>query len=335
MIRIKDIAKKAGVSTTTVSNVIHGNTNKVSKDTIRKVQTLLEEYAYVPSMSARMLAGSGSQMIGILVGGRKNSIENGTFFNTMIRELEYQLHKRNYYMMLHYSDSPNESLKFAATWNVEGLITVGISEEDNWEIRQHCKVPLVSVDVYYRENWDVANVGTNDFKGGYLMGQFLLEQGHHKILFLSDNDIGVDNKRWQGVQAAGTDAGITIKKKQHMILPKKKEERHKFYRTNLIKQTKENDAFFYSSDYYAAEGIMECIIAGISVPEDISVAGFDDSEFALFPQPQLTTVHQSIRAKAVVAVKKIFGYIRGDAGISLREELDVSLVVRESVKLRK
>lgn len=167
------------------------------------------------------------------------------------------------------------------------------------------------------------------------MGQFLLEQGHHKILFLSDNDIGVDHHRWQGLQAAGVEAGIVIKKEQHMILPRKKEERRIFYSRNITKLVKENDALFYSSDYYAAEAIMEFITAGISVPEDISVAGFDDSEFALFPQPQLTTIHQSIRAKAVAAVKMLFACMREDAGIDLREEMDVSLVVRESVKLGK
>lgn len=333
MIRIKDIAEKAGVSTTTVSNVIHGNTSKVSKHTIQKVQKLLEEYSYVPSMSARMLAGRGSHMIGILVGGRKNSIEHSTFFDTIIRELEYQLHKRNYYMILHYSDSPNESLKFAATWNVEGLITVGISEEDNWEIQQHCKVPLVSVDVYYREEWGVANVGTDDFKGGYLMGRFLLEQGHSKILFLSDNDIGVDNRRWLGVKSACEENGIPMEKERHIILPEEKECRREFYRMELKKMAEENDALFYSSDYYAAEGVIQLMVHGISVPEDISVAGFDDSEFARFSQPQLTTVHQSIRAKAVAAVRKLFAYVREDVAVPLRDELDVSLVIRESVKI--
>ena len=64
MVRIKDIAKEAGVSPTTVSNVIHGNTKKVSKSNIDKIQKILEEHQYIPSMSALMLAQNRSRLIG-------------------------------------------------------------------------------------------------------------------------------------------------------------------------------------------------------------------------------------------------------------------------------
>ena len=166
------------------------------------------------------------------------------------------------------------------------------------------------------------------------MGRFLLEQEHQKILFLSDNDVGVDNRRWLGLKAACEETGIPMKKTQHIILPEEKDMRREFYRTSLAKLTAKNDALFYSSDYYAAEAVMQLMIQGISVPEDISVAGFDDSEFARFSQPQLTTVHQSIRAKAVASVRKLFAYIRQDAAVPLRDELGVSLVIRESVRIK-
>ena len=82
MVRIKDIAKEAGVSATTVSNVIHGNTKKVSKANIEKIQRILEEHQYIPSMSALMLAENRSRLIGVLiggVGGKRRSIAQDPF----------------------------------------------------------------------------------------------------------------------------------------------------------------------------------------------------------------------------------------------------------------
>lgn len=335
MIRIKDIAKEAGVSATTVSNVIHGNTRKVSKETIEKIQKLLEKYSYIPSMGAVMLAGNSSHLIGVLIGGRKAKIEHSIFVDEMIRELEYQLYKRNYYMIVHYTDSVNESLKFAATWAVEGLITLTIPEDDIWEIYKKCNVPLVSVDVYYQEGHDVPNVGTADYKGGYLMGEYLLQQGLERITFLSDNDIGVDNRRWKGLEAACRDGGYPLKKVRHVLLDESKEERRNFYRDHMKRIVRESDVLFYASDYYAMEGIVLLNSLGFSVPKHISVVGFDDSEFARMSCPELTTVHQSIRQKAVATAEKMFCYLRGDRNILPCEELPVYLVTRDSVKIDK
>ena len=335
MIRIKDIAKEAGVSATTVSNVIHGNTRKVSKETIEKIQKLLEKYSYIPSMGAVMLAGNSSHLIGVLIGGRKTKIEHSIFVDEMIRELEYQLYKRNYYMIVHYTDSVNESLKFAATWAVEGLITLTISEDDTWEIYKKCNVPLVSVDVYYQDGHEVPNVGTADYKGGYLMGEYLLRQGLQRITFFSDNDVGVDNQRWKGLEAACRDGGYPLEKARHILLNECKAERRNFYREHMERIARESDALFYASDYYAMEGIVLLNSIGLSVPEDISVAGFDDSEFARMSCPELTTIHQSIKQKAVATAEKMFCYLRGDKNVLMCEELPVSLKIRESVKMNK
>lgn len=334
MIRIKDIADKAGVSTTTVSNVIHGNTKKVSKETIEKVQKLLEEYAYVPSMSARTLAGGISHIVGVLVGGRRETIEHSAFVNRLIHELEFQLYKNNYYMLIHFSDSPKENIKFAATWAVDGVITIGISEEDNRDISRRIKMPMVSVDVYYGDFCTIANVGSDDFKGGYEMGKFLQEQGHHQITFLADNDIGVDNRRWNGLVKACMEAGYPLKQERHIILPQRGAERRKFYQGCMWDIARESDALFYASDYYAMEGILVLNGLGISVPEDISVAGFDDNEFATLSSPQLTTMHQDIKEKAKETAGLLFEYLE-EEGAPLRKKLDVSLVIRDSVKLDK
>ena len=87
MVRIKDIAKEAGVSPTTVSNVIHGNTKKVSKANIDKIQRILEKNQYIPSMSALMLAENRSRLIGVLIGereGKRRSIASDPFTSVIL-----------------------------------------------------------------------------------------------------------------------------------------------------------------------------------------------------------------------------------------------------------
>ena len=98
MVRIKDIAKEAGVSPTTVSNVIHGNTKKVSKSNIDKIQKILEEHQYIPSMSALMLAQNRSRLIGVLIGGvdgKRRSIEGDPFTRIMLSALELEIYRKN------------------------------------------------------------------------------------------------------------------------------------------------------------------------------------------------------------------------------------------------
>ncbi len=359
MIRIKDIARKAEVSPTTVSNVIHGNHKKVSEETVEKVEKLLEEMDYIPSMGARMLAGGSSRVIGILAGEPdewKHYGEGHAFTNILIRSMESEIYRRNYYMLLHFTETPEEGIQFAATWNVEGLITLGFGTRDNEKMQRSCKVPMVSIDTYY-EKQRVANVGLDDLSGGYLMAEYLLETGHRRIAFLSDNDTGVDHERWKGVCLACRKSGLSEhygagkeydlaedgskadgrlgEYMQHIIIPRNRDVRNRFYKQNLARLSKEYDALFFASDYYAVEAIAGLNDMGIRVPKDVSVTGFDDTDSARMCRPRLTTVHQDVEEKARRAVKKLFEFIQGGREISIADRLPVKLVVRDSVENRK
>lgn len=336
MVRIKDIAAKAGVSPTTVSNVIHGNTKKVSKEMIERIQKLLEDSSYVPSMSARMLAENRSRLIGVMIGGgdlqKKEGSQRG-FTDILIKSLESEIYKKNYYMLFHLSNSPEESVQIAATWNVEGLITIGLTAHDNYKIQSKCNVPVVSIDTYY-EAEKTANVGLDDSQGGYEMTRFLLEMGHRDIVFLADNDFGVDYYRWIGTKGALDRFQVAYSEiDNHIIVPRDRQERFEFYH-NHMEELVQRDVLFFASDYYAAEIVMYLRDHGVKVPEDVSVAGFDDSEYARMCRPELTTVHQDVSLKGEAAVSKLFAIIEGQKEIRLNTKLPVRLVIRDSVKLR-
>ena len=101
-IRIKDIAKIAGVSATTVSNVIHGRTEKVSRKTRKRIEEILDEQEYAPSMGARILSGKSSGMIAVVVGKRQEWEQESEKLEKILREIEKSLDEREYYMLLHF-----------------------------------------------------------------------------------------------------------------------------------------------------------------------------------------------------------------------------------------
>ena len=216
---------------------------------------------------------------------------------------------------------------------MEGLITLGLGARDNEQLELKCKAPVVSVDVYY-DRQRVANVGLDDRDAGRQMAEYLIKCGHKKICFLSDNDVGVDHERCEGVRDACREYGHGKACVRHIIIPEEHMERKAYYGEYLTELSRMNDALFFASDYYAAEAVTYMRDMGINVPEDISVAGFDDSEAASLCRPRLTTMGQDISRKGEAAVRKLFDYIEGTGGRTIDEKLTASLVIRDSVKVK-
>ena len=133
MITIKEIAAQLDVSTTTVSNVIHGKTKEVSPETIKKVQKFLEEVEYVPNISARNLAQNESKIIGVVLKSRPDryiSLLQDPFVCEMISGLEDAIRSAGYYMMVYISDDIAEIISHISTWNADGLILFCMLDDD-------------------------------------------------------------------------------------------------------------------------------------------------------------------------------------------------------------
>ena len=124
-IRIKDIAKIAGVSATTVSNVIHGRTEKVSRKTRKRIEEILDEQEYAPSMGARILSGKSSGMIAVVVGKRQEWEQESEKLEEILREIEKSLDEREYYMLLHFVKTAEEFVRYAAVWKLDGTEEYG------------------------------------------------------------------------------------------------------------------------------------------------------------------------------------------------------------------
>ena len=334
MIRIKDIADRAGVSPTTVSNVIHGKTGRVSKATVEKINRILKEMEYVPSISARMLANNSSGLIGVALGfmkkGNASSFED-PFVSAMLGNLEYQIREHGYYMMLVARHEQDDIMQQALGWNFDGMIAMALKEKEIAELSERLGKPLVTIDQYLPPELGVRSITMDDRGGAYQMSQYLIGKGHKKFLFLSDCDLGVDHYRWLGVRQAMEEAGIEDFESRHIVIPWNPEQRVKAYE-EMLPFFKKQTALFFSSDYYALEASNFLQNRGIKVPEEISIAGFDDVTYATLARPKLTTVHQMVDGKARRAVEVLMHLIQDEPVQKDIPPLPTTLVERESVR---
>ena len=335
MVTIKDMAEILGISTTTVSNVIHGKTSQVSQKTVEKVEKLLEEYEYVPNINARNLANNSSRIIGMVIKGRRDRIDNliaNSFFGDLVSAIEAETRARGYFMMLYISDDINELMRHVSTWNVDGLVMIGILHDDFARIKSRYKKPAVLIDSYAPRNVaDYVNVGLDDEQACYDMADYLLENGHRKIAFLADNMEGVDYQRYMGFLRAMHDHGVgTDEDNLIMIHPGILERRSNM--REIYEKSKNFTAFMCCSDYYAAMLISDFTDRGVKIPEEVSFTGFDDDAMSRLVRPKLTTIHQNIREKGRVAVDCLEKLIRGEELEKKNYTLPVEMVFRDRVK---
>lgn len=327
-VRIVDIAEELGVSTATVSNVIHGKTKKISDETVRRVQELLEKRQYIPSMAGILLSQNSSRIIGVVVNDHMKYegkvLEDG-FVSAALNALVFELEKTGYFMMVKVTMQWSDIVRYASMWNMDGLVLIGFCERDYEQLRNKMHIPFVVYDGFFEEDRRICNILVDNYDGGRRVGAYLRGMGHRRVLCVSDNDICVDKDRMAGCRAGA--AGCTV---DWLQIPLTCKERNTFYEENLS-DIMQYTAIFAMSDVYAAELVCFLQKNHILVPEDISVVGFDNTGLSEKCYPQLTTVGQDAGLRARMAVKALQELKDGMCEEPVRS-LPVQLIIRESVR---
>lgn len=324
-VRICDIAEELGVSTATVSNVLHGKTKKLSEETVERVQALLEERQYIPSMAGILLAQNTSRIIGVVVNNHikyeEHALED-VFIASSLNYLSNEIEKNGQFMMVKKATRMEEIIRFASMWNLDGLVLIGFCSQDYQYLRKHMRIPFVVYDGYLNKAERICNITIDNYDGGLQVGRYFREGGHVRALCVSDNTICMDKERYEGF-CAGFGEGA-----ERMLVSMKKEERRQFYLANL-EVLKGYSAIFAVSDYYAIELLHFLREQGISVPEEISLVSFDDTPMCRLVSPALSSVRQDISRRAELAVKKL-EELKEKKTVETSIMLPVTLVLRES-----
>lgn len=334
MITVKEIADKAGVSMTTVYNVLHGNVKKVSKANMEKIQALLEEHHYVQKMGLGALKNSSSKIIGVVIHTSRhyeNTVISDMFYSNVIGVMEETMRKAGYYMMLYSAEDLEDIFHMALAWNVDGLVAITFRYQNYIKLRTLVNKPIVAIDLIEKEEKDYVNVGLKDEEGGYLMTKYLLECGYQDIRVCARKNVGVDHERWLGYQKALKEAGITWKSNDFIALSEHEEERNENYRM-MMKFVNKRTALFFLSDVFAVEAMHYFQSHGVVIPDELGIAGFDDSLLAKYSYPRLTTVHQNVGDKGRKAVSLMIDMIEGRINAGVDVSQPVTLIKGSSVK---
>ena len=324
---IEEVASAAGVSRSTVSRVVNGST-AVSPEALIAVQRAIEELSYVPNRAARSLASKQTHAIALIVPEDTTRFFGDPFFAAIVAGITGALRGSDYLLnLLIASDDPGDKMtSFVRNGGVDGALIVSHHTSDAFIERVADAVPVVwgGRPVRLREGDYVVDV--DNVAGARTATTHLIETGRTRIATISGPVTMVSSvDRAQGFRGALADAGLAPFAEEAGDYS----EASGADAARRILATGRPDAIFVASDLMARGALTALRAAGIRVPEDVALVGFDDSSVALSTDPELTTVRQPMYAQgeamAGILLSRLAG--RDPEHITI---LPTELVVRSS-----
>lgn len=330
-VTIMDIARAAGVSKATVSMILNNKDENLSPETRDRVNSIARELNYIPNSIARSLSTRKSKTIGIILPDIINP-----FFSEMARAIEDAANDFGYNVIFCNSDNLVEKeekyVKLLISKLVDGVIFMsGGKSIENIEVLKSNNIPFVLVDRYiegYRDCHGVFCSNTNGMKKCF---EYLYGLGKRRIAFVKGpEDLVVSNRRLKGYVEASKERGIYD---ESLIFPSDFTIRGGMEATErIIRELKGFDAIMYSNDVMAFGGIKVLYRNGYSVPEDVSITGFDNIQFSEFIEPELTTIAQPIYEMGREACRLLVNVIEGNQIEKKMVYFEAELKVRGTTK---
>ncbi len=331
---IADVAKRAGVSIATVSRVVNGTT-PVIDETAQRVRSAIADLHYHPRAAARVLASRRTDTLGLLL-----PEIGGAFFPPLLRGIESEARLAGYDLLIHAtSHIPHASTpaphRPLAEHNTDGLIVFTQSIDVAELVRLHRnKFPLVLLYQTSPASTDIPSVQIENKSGAQKLVDHLIEvHGRRRIAFLrgpQGNEDSVERER--GYRKALKSHGIQVDPRLTGTGGFNEEDAQAAVQEWLAEGL-DFDAVFAGDDDSAIGAMQALKQAGRRVPDEVSVAGFDDLPYAAYISPALTTVRAPIEQIGREAVRKLIRAIRGQPaeGPAL---IQTELVIRQSCGCR-
>ncbi len=333
-VSIKDVAREAGVSTTTVSYVLNQKTGEtISAETTERVWQAVRTLNYVPNLNARSLTSRRTNLIGVVIPqtepGKEFMFAN-PFYGELLSAIEYTARRSGYHLLLSGPEPDQSYVGIARNRGVDGIIIVGSYPSQSLTELHQLSVPVVLVDTYVKDPV-FHTIGIDDRLGGQLATRHLIEMGHRQIAFVSGSvsEQGVIQKRFMGYMDALNEAGLMLNER-HLYLGTVSFTFAQSVAEEMQRRGNQETAAVATADILGMGLIKGLRRLGRRVPEDLSIVGFDDVDLACMSDPSLTTVHQDIAEKGKSAVQIILDAMDGREGKQERI-LPIRLVSRDSV----
>ncbi|ELB2760972.1 substrate-binding domain-containing protein [Vibrio alginolyticus] len=331
MATMKDIAKLAGVSTSTVSHVIN-KTRFVSEEISERVNNAAKELNYyAPSALARSLKVNRTKTIGMLV-----TTSTNPFFGEVVKGVERSCYQKGYSLILCNTEGDNERMRQSINTllqkRADGLILMCSSLEgeriDVFE--RYPDIPVVVMD-WGPMLFTSDKIQDNSLRGGYLAAKYLIDCGHTEIGCITGPLIKHQAQmRYEGYKRAMNEAGLEFNANWIIESDFECEGGYQAFK-KMAQRGALPSSIFVSNDMMAMGVINAANELGIKVPDDLSIIGYDDIHIAKFMSPSLTTIHQPKYRLGQAAVETLVRGLDDKSNDAQVVQLEPTLVVRNSV----
>lgn len=328
-VTIRDIARLAGVSVTTVSQILNGKGERFSKKTQEKIFKLRDEYGYVPDFNARsLILRQSSSMIGVLVPNISSP-----FFGTFVEGVQ-QVAQHEKMIPLIFSANRDAQLEQSylsqmLERSIDGLIIASATMTTDTidKLIGARNVPYILFDQNYAQ--EGTRVLTDDYHGGELAAQHLADLGHHDIVLLAPNEMSENFvQRLTGFRERLAKNHIKLDQ-EHDIIKAALSRQGGYAAAEAVIQAHATAAFAGNDDM--AIGLMKGLKErGVRVPDQVSIIGYDDIYLDEYVSPQLTTIRQPILDLGMGAAKMLLNKIHSDQQQEQIQRFPVELIQRQS-----
>lgn len=328
-VTIKDVAREAGVSISTVSNALNG-VDVLRPETKRHILEVAERLNYVPNLNGRNLKSQFTRVIGLFL----TSIR-GAYYNILADAIYQECRNEGYELNIFVSDRADNMMANILGKRMDGAIILNnnIGEKET-ALFQKTQIPVVFLDRELRGE-RMASVVFDSYRGGEMVAQYLLEKGHRRFAYINGSDDNYDNiRRLAGFRSGLEQAGITLDRADIIEGRFEKESSFACVKQFLRSGRPLPEAVFAANDASAIGTVEALMDSGIQVPEQVSVVGCDDIEIAHLVKPSLTTVKTSFEKQGTLAVQHLIALIAGEEKGHI-EVLQGRIITRESTCERK
>ena len=323
MATIKDISRECGVSPATVSKALNGY-DEISPETVELVKRTARKLNYMPNAAARLLKTNRSHNIGVLFVDDTMSGLTHEYFSRILNSVKEEAEANGYDITFISNNIGKQKMSFLQHCryrNCDGVVIASVDFQ-NPEVLELVKseYPVVTID-YSFDN--LSSVVSDNQEGAYRLASYLAEQGHRKIAFIHGERTLVTQKRIRGFNRAMQEHGIAVPPEYLAEARYHDAESVRIATAALLDLEEPPTAIMYPDDFSFIGGQTEIIERGLSIPDDISVCGYDGINLSRILNPQLTTWYQDADRMGKESVRKLVESIEhGDT--SAAEQIMVS-----------
>lgn len=305
MVTIKDISKRCGVSPATVSKALNGY-GDISSETAEMIRRTAQEMHYMPNAAARQLKTNMSHNIGVLFVDDTMSGLTHEYFSAILNSAKEEAERLGYditFISRNVGGNKSSFVEHCRYRKCDGVLIASVDFLSE-QVRElvGSEFPTVTIDYSFNNQ---SSVVSDNVEGAYKLTEYLIEKGHRKIAFIHGENTSVTDKRLVGFFRACEDNGIEIPEEYVLEGRYHDPKLCEILTERLMKMDDPPTVIMYPDDYSYLGGLRQLEKMGLSVPEDVSVAGYDGINLSQVLRPRLTTYFQDAEMIGKKSMQKL------------------------------